>query len=109
MPLSNLFRAQVTVGVQKDCYLNLETVKVTIVAGQTAEITFPLTPDPACDNPVLSGSMFRSDAAHSRRLHRLPNTGTTVSLLWSYMTDNSEDSSPAVVDGVVYIGGYGPR
>ena len=43
---------EVTVGVAKECYLTPPTVKVIIEKGQTKEIAFALSPDPACNNPI---------------------------------------------------------
>lgn len=52
-----------------------------------------------------SCSMFRCDASHSGNYTLVAGTtGTTVSQLWSYTTGDPITSSPAVVNGVVYLG-----
>ena len=45
--------------------------------------------------------MFHHDAAHTGSSTSTPSTGQ---LLWKYTTGGLIDSSPAVSDGVVYIG-----
>ena len=49
-------------------------------------------------------TMFHADQSHSG-----VGTGTLVlnpTELWSYTTDGLVESSPAVVNGVVYVGSY---
>ena len=47
-------------------------------------------------------TMFRADPSHSGA--GTGNPVLTPTLLWKYTTGNMVESSPAVVDGVVYIG-----
>jgi len=49
--------------------------------------------------------MFRYNAAHTGDYSQVAGvTGTTVSQLWSYQTGDPVYSSPAVADGVMYVG-----
>ncbi len=56
---------------------------------------------------AASDIMFRYDAAHSGNFTPVAGvTGTRATQLWNFTTGNGVYSSPAVADGVVYVGGY---
>ena len=47
-------------------------------------------------------SMFQNNLSHTG--YTTSTSPTTNHVLWSYITGNAVESSPAVVDGVVYVG-----
>jgi PGF-pre-PGF domain-containing protein len=52
-----------------------------------------------------SDMMFRYDATHSGNYTLVAGiTGTSVSQLWNFTTENYVESSPAVANGIVYVG-----
>ncbi|MBN1357864.1 PQQ-binding-like beta-propeller repeat protein, partial [Candidatus Bathyarchaeota archaeon] len=73
-----------------------------ILNGVTYTIAPVLTPAPSPASDSDSWPMFHNDVAHSG--YTESSGPLTNQLLWKYQTGSGIESSPAVVDGVVYFG-----